>query len=97
MINNVNYVRAMSGSEIARELNITRQAVSQSLKRAVTKVYEGLIEENITETPTETIIFMMDWFGISDEEDIQQFFEMFPKKIRDEVKEDARVYPIGEL
>ena len=33
-------VRAKTGSEIARELEISRQAVSQTLKRAVTKIYK---------------------------------------------------------
>ena len=89
-------VRAKTGSEIARELDISRQAVSQTLKRAVTKIYNGLLEENITESPTETILFMRDWFGITDEEDLQQFYDMFPKNIRDEIKEHARTYSIGE-
>ena len=89
-------VRAKTGSEIARELNISRQAVSQTLKRAVTKIYKGLQEEGITENPTETILFMRERFGITDEEDLQQFFDMFPKSIRDEIKEHARTYSIGE-
>ncbi len=96
MVDSVEYEKAMTGSEIARELGITRQAVSQSLKRAISKVYYGLQEQNITESPTETIMFMRDWFGITDEEDIQQFFDLFPKKIRDEVKSDARDFSIGE-
>lgn len=88
--------RALSGSEIARELGCSRQAVSQTLKRAVTKLYTGLQEEKITESPTETIMFMREWLGITDEEDIQQFYDMFPKNIRDEIKLDARTYAIGE-
>ena len=89
-------VRAKTGSEIARELNISRQAVSQTLKRAVTKIYNGLQEDGITESPMETILYMRDWFGITDEEDIQQFYDMFPKSIRDEIKEHARNYSIAE-
>ena len=88
--------RAMSGSEIARELGCSRQAVSQTLKRAVTKLYEGLQEQGITESPTETVMFMRDWLGVTDEEDIQQFFDMFPKNIREQIKLDARTYAIGE-
>lgn len=87
---NVN--RAMTGSEIARDLNISRQAVSQSLKRAVTKMYTGLMENGITTNPTETIMHMREYFHITDEEDIIQFIELFPKKIREEVKEHARNY-----
>ena len=88
--------RAMSGSEIARELGCSRQAVSQTLKRAVTKLYEGLQEQGITESPTETVMFMRDWLGVTDEEVIQQFFDMFPKNIREQIKLDARTYAIGE-
>lgn len=84
--------RAMTGSEIARDLNISRQAVSQSLKRAVTKVYSGLMEQGITSNPTETILHMREYFGVTDEEDIVQFIELFPKKIRDEIRDHARNY-----
>ena len=89
-------VRAKTGSEIARELNISRQAVSQTLKRSVTKIYNGLLAEGITDNPTETILFMREWFGVTDEEDLQQFYDMFPKTIREDIKEHARTYSIGE-
>lgn len=96
MLNGIKYHRAFTGSEIAREMGITRQAVSQSLKRGVTKMYYGLQEHGVTKTPTETIMHMRDYLGISDQEDIEQFFELFPKKIRDEIKEDARNYTINK-
>jgi predicted transcriptional regulator len=89
-------IKAKTGSEIARELDISRQAVSQTLKRAVTKIYKGLQEEGITDSPTETILFMRDWLNVTDEEDLQQFYDMFPKNIREEIKEHARTYTIGE-
>lgn len=96
MLNNIQYERAMSGSEISRRLGITRQAVSQALKRAMKKTYEGLLEEKITSTPTETILFMREWFGIIDEEDIEQFFDLFPREIQDEIREDARGHIIEQ-
>ena len=89
---NVEYVQAKTGSEIARELNISRQAVSQSLKRAIIKIYNGLMEKDVT--PTEVVLFMRDWFGVVEDEDIQQFYDLFPKKIKDELKNDTRIYPI---
>lgn len=94
MIENIDYLRAKTGSEIARELNISRQAVSQSLKRAIVKIYEGLLSEKICETPTETLMFMRDWFGVEEEEDIQQFYDLFPKYIKDDIIVDARTYSI---
>src|SRR5210317_1870968 len=92
MLDEIEYQRAMSGSEISRKLGITRQAVSQALKRAMKKVYVGLQEENITESPTETVLYMRQWFGITDDEDIEQFFDLFPADIQDEIREDARSY-----
>lgn len=94
MLNNIDYGRAMSGSEISRKLGITRQAVSQALKRAMEKTYYGLLDRKITENPTETVLFMRDWFGIIDDEDIEQFFDLFPKDIQDEIRAHARGYII---
>ena len=84
--------RAMTGSEIARELNISRQAVSQSLKRGLTKMYITLRENGITESPTETMVCLQSFFDVKQEDDVQQFIELFPQKIQREVKDDARNY-----
>lgn len=94
MLNNIEYERAMSGSEISRALGITRQAVSQALKRAMEKTYRGLLSEKITDNPIETVLFMREWFGVVDEEDIEQFFDLFPKDIQDEIREHARSHTI---
>jgi len=96
MVDNINYVQSMSGSEIARELGISRQAVSQLLKRSISKVYNGILEKGLTDTPTETAMFMMDWFGIEDEEDIQQFYDLFSVEIQDKIRRDAKDYVITE-
>lgn len=97
MLENIEYLKAKTGSEIARELDISRQAVSQSLKRAIVKVYDGLLSENICDTPTETIMFMREWFGVADDEDIHQFYDLFPKRIKDAIILDARTYSIRKL
>ena len=70
------YGKAMTGSEIARELGITRQAVSQALKRAIRKLYDGLMKEGLTDGPIDTVMFMREWLNITEDEDIQQFFEL---------------------
>lgn len=82
-------IRAMTGSEIAREMDISRQAVSQSLKRAVMKVYTNLQEEGITDGPIETIMVMRQWFDIEDDDDLKEFYDIFPKKVREEIRQDA--------
>jgi len=91
MFNDVEYVQAKTGSEISRELNVSRQAVSQILKRAIVKVYENLLFENICDTPTDAILYMRNWFGVEEEEDIQQFYDLFPKRIKDEILNDSRI------
>ncbi len=96
MLQDIKYERAMSGSEIARTLDISRQAVSQALKRAMTKTYNALMDENITNSPTETVLFMREWFGILDDEDIAQFLDLFPEEIQDEIRQDARNYSIED-
>lgn len=94
MLNNIDYERAMSGSEISRKLGITRQAVSQALRRAMGKTYRGLLVEKIIDNPTEAVLFMREWFGIIDKEDIEQFFDLFPMDIQDEIRSHARGYII---
>lgn len=80
----------MTGSEIARELGVSRQAVSQILKKAIDKVYKGLMNENITESPLQTVMFMRDWFGVEAKEDIKQFIDLLPREVYKEVKLDMQ-------
>lgn len=96
MVEGITYVKAMSGSEIARSCGITRQAVSQVLKRAITKVYRGLMDEGVTNSPVKTLIFMRDWFGVESEDDIKQFLSILPASIRKEVKEDVGYYKLRD-
>lgn len=88
MVEGVVYIRAKSGSQIASELGISRQAVSQVLKRAISKVYYRLQEEGITESPTKTIMLMRNLFGVESEEDIKSFLSIIPPSIRKEIKDD---------
>lgn len=90
MLNCITYHKAMTGSDIARELGVSRQAVSQILRKAVSKVYTGLIEEKVTESPLETVKFMRDWFGVEVEDDIKQFLDMLPSDVLQEVRDEAR-------
>lgn len=86
-----NNIKAMSGSEIARELGITRQAVSLTLKRAVLKIYTKVIQDKLADNPFEAAIMMQEFFGITNDEDVKQFFELFPKKIQLEISKYARI------
>lgn len=91
MMESVDYSQAKTGSEIARELNISRQAVSQLIKRAISKIYDGLLNEHVCDSPVDAILFMRKWFGINDDEDIQQFYDLFPPRIKEEILNDSRI------
>ena len=87
----------MSGAEIAKELGITRQAASQTIKRALAKVYKAMMKENKT-SPFETVANIAIGFGMGeDEADWKKFFKLFPPKIRKEIEEDAKKLMVGRL
>lgn len=88
----VDFIRvpAKSGAEIARELGISRQSVSQALKRGVKKMYLSLINHPNVEGPWDVVRGMVEFFGIDEETDLQQFIRLFPPDIQKEIQEDAR-------
>jgi predicted transcriptional regulator len=77
----------MSGAEIAKDLGISRQAVSNTLKRAMKKAF---IEAKKIEdwSAFETAVAMSVMFG-QDETDLKKFFRLFPPDIRKEIEADA--------
>lgn len=84
------YVRPMDGSEIAVELGVTRQAVSNLLKRGMKKFYEQVKQIDSTWGPFECSCAMMKMFCISHStEEIKKFYNLFPPSIRDEIEKDA--------
>jgi len=80
--------QAMSGEEIANFLDIKRQAVSNTLKRAMNKVYYRMKRLNNTK-PFETMVHMSLGLEIS-EGDMKNFYRLFPPKIRKAIKNDAK-------
>ena len=77
-----------TGAEIARELGITRQAVSSTLKRAMKKAYtEAKKIENWS--PFEAAVALSVMFGQQDE-NIKKFFRLFPPDVRKEIEADAK-------
>jgi len=79
----------MSGQEIASELGITRQAVSNTLKRALGKAYNNAKELWSEESPFEVATNLSIMFGVKDD-DVSKFFKLFPINIRIEIIEDAK-------
>jgi hypothetical protein len=79
----------MDGSEIAQHFGVTRQNVSQTLKRAMAKFYKevGLLHPEMK--PFQRALLMMDMFDIGEKEDVNKFFHLFPPKIKNEIKNDV--------
>jgi transcriptional regulator len=82
--------KPMTCSEIARGTGTTRQNVSQTLKKAMGKIYNSVLEEY--KSPWKTVNAMMHILGVNNQtpHDIEEFFQMLPSKIREEAKEDAK-------
>ncbi len=78
----------MSGSEIARQLGITRQTVSATTKRALGKMYKSVKASDMVDNPFDAMVVLMSMCNISDGaiEDVSSFLSLFPEKIQTEVK-----------
>ena len=86
----------MTGSEIARHLGITRQAVSQSLKSAMRKIYFTVMSDPETDSPFDAAMSIMSILGqeTCGKQDLEEFFQLFPTDIQREIRIDAsRLYP----
>jgi len=79
-----------SQSEIARNLNCTRANVGQSLKRIIFKMYKNILKERLAESPFEAFEYLTGFLNLHCEDDINEFFRTMPKKLQEEIKEDAK-------
>jgi hypothetical protein len=79
--------KPMNGSEIAVELGgMSRQAVSNTLKKAMKKFYKEVKKLDSSWTPFECVCTMMRMFNIpNDDVEIKKFFTLFPPDIKAEV------------
>jgi predicted transcriptional regulator len=84
--------RSMTGEDIAKELGITRMAVSQSLKRALKKIYNLLKKNNRHYDSFEIAVTISQILQVSIDSDseMKKFFNLFPDKIKKEIKKDAK-------
>jgi|GEM_PF-4694160 predicted transcriptional regulator len=77
----------MSGQEIAKELGITRQAVSNTLKRAMGKAFAFLKKENRDMDAFEIAAMMaIGWDAANTTAEMKKFFTLFPPEIRKEIE-----------
>lgn len=86
--------KSMTGSDISKELRITRMAVSQSLKRSLKKIYYTLKKNNRHLDPFEIAVEMSQILCVSLDcsNEVNKFFNLFPADIKDEIKFHAEKY-----
>lgn len=84
------FVKPMNGSEIAESLGITRQAVSNILKRAMKKFYDQVAIMDTEWGPFDRSCAMMRMLNVDNNiEEIKKFYMLFPPDVRDEIEADA--------
>lgn len=83
--------RPMNGAEIAEELEISRMGVSQTLKRALKKIYQGLKKRNKHLDPFDIAVMMSEilYVSLDSEGEVNKFFNLFPANIKEEIKRHA--------
>jgi transcriptional regulator with XRE-family HTH domain len=83
--------KPLNGAEIARELGITRQAVSYSIRKSMSKMYKYILLNNLANTPFDAILSLMTILDINNGnvDDIRGFINLFDKSIRKEIEKDA--------
>lgn len=80
----------MTGQEIAEVLDISRSAVSQSLKRSLASIYRHLKIRNRNLNSFDLILIMADMFDIKTEVQYEKFFRLFDNRVKGEICRDAK-------
>ena len=88
------YNNPMTGAEIAKELDITRQAVSNTLKRTLNKLISAVRKDNPEWDYFDSATSIMTFLNVDDEE-VFKFFRLFPPKTRQKIESDARKHMGG--
>jgi predicted transcriptional regulator len=83
----------LTGQDVANQLNITRSAICQSLKRSIKRIFYRLKKNNNIFSTVEIIATMAVVFNVNTESEYRNFFRLFPENIKGEVHEEA--YKIG--
>lgn len=77
-----------NGAEIAKEIGISRQAVSQTITKALRKVYVETRKQDENKSPFEIVLNMMKILEI-EESDLHNFIQLLPDSLLRSVKSDA--------
>ncbi len=81
--------KQLTGEDVAKELKISRSAVSQNLKKTLKCIFYTLKRTNKDLTTLQVLTFLAEWCGIKAEKHYKQFFRLFPKNIRKDIYTDA--------
>lgn len=87
-------MKKMSGEEIAAELGISRQAVSNTLKRGMEKLFIETKKRNRFSNDFEIAIMVLETLDVLEEDvdSIRKDFNLFPPKIKNRIKVAAEEY-----
>jgi predicted transcriptional regulator len=83
----------MTGEEIAKELGISRQAVSNSLKRIMEKLFIETRKLYRWKSDFEVAVIVLEKLHCFDSEnmnDVKKDFHLFPPKIRKRIEDSAK-------
>lgn len=81
--------KPMSGAEIAKELGVTRQAVSNTLKRTLDKLHKAVKKDHPEFDNFDAAVSIMEFLDV-EESETAKFFKLFPPKTRSKIEEDAK-------
>lgn len=79
----------MTGQEIGDNLNISRSAVSSTLKRAIKKIWKELKKKYHDLSSIEIAAIISEIFNVSNDKEYKEIFKLFPEKIRRDIYEEA--------
>ncbi len=81
---------AMTGAEIAQELTMTRQNVSQILKRGMDKVYHNLEKRPGDQSPFDIMVEMSLMFQVEQTpEEVSKFFRLYSENLKKKIAQSA--------
>lgn len=77
----------LTGSEVARELGVSRQTVSDATKRGLGKMFKSVMARGLADDAFEAMVVLMEVCNVSTgtRKDVTQFVSLFPKDIQDRV------------
>ena len=84
----------MTYDEIGADIGITKQAVSQNVKRGVNKVFD-YIYSSITKNPFDALSMLVVFLNIDNHDDFTQMYKLIKnesKKLIEDTKEWTRGY-----